>query len=214
MRLVADYGKTGIKTAAARLEKDLKTRLTRATAKATLRAQADTRAETKPLGSRLQNAWRARVYPESAVSDSPAGEVRTNAPHIIKAFTEGSTIRGRDGLWLAIPLPAAGKYQGGAKRMTPELFELQTGLRLRFVYLPGRRKALLVADQNAALGRGGIARRRFKGIGRERTAAKVAIPIFVLVPQVKMPKRLDLRRIYANARRFLREELTREFPGA
>ena len=79
--------------------------------------------------------------------------------------------------WLAIPLSAAGKSARGGQ-ITPSEWERRRGLRLCFVY---RRTgpSVLVAEGPMALraGRG-----------------KLTAPIFLLVPQVKLPKRLDLAR--------------------
>lgn len=75
--------------------------------------------------------------------------------------------------------------------MTPGEYEKRTGQRLRFVYRKGR-SALLVAD-DARLNKSGQARR--KGGRRRRdgilTGAQT-VPVFVLVPQVKLRKRTDL----------------------
>ncbi|HEV8035606.1 DUF6441 family protein, partial [Yoonia sp.] len=66
-------------------------------------------------------------------------------------------------------------------------WERRRGLRLRFVYRP-RGPSLLVADgrlNNRGLG---VASRSKTGRGRS------TVPIFLLVPQVKLRKRLDLAR--------------------
>ena len=82
-------------------------------------------------------------------------------------------------------MPAAGKHGDGRKRITPGGWERAHGQRLRFVYRRGR-ASLLVAD-NARLQSPGRAVAR-KGKGR----ARMTIPIFVLVPQVTLKKRLDV----------------------
>ena len=61
-------------------------------------------------------------------------------------------------------------------------------MRLRFVYRP-RGPSLLVADRARINTRGQAVASRSK-IGRNQVTA----PIFLLVPQVKLPKRLDLAR--------------------
>ena len=70
---------------------------------------------------------------------------------------------------------------------TLSLEQRRRGLRLRFVYRR-RGPSLLVADgrlNNRGLG---VASRSKTGRGR------ATVPIFLLVPQVKLPKRLDLDR--------------------
>ena len=92
---------------------------------------------------------------------------------------------------MAIPLPAAGKRGSRGGRLTPASWQRRTGIRLRPVRLKAGR-ILLVAD-DARLSKSGVAaknrgRRRKDGIlNRAQT-----VPIFVLVPQVKLPKKLDL----------------------
>ena len=105
---------------------------------------------------------------------------------IVGAHDTGPLIRSKDGFWLAIPLPAAGKSLGGG-RITPGEWERRRGLRLRFVY---RRSgpSLLVAE-------GRLNPKGQAVVSRSKTGrGKVTAPIFLLVPQVKLPKRLDLAR--------------------
>ena len=136
------------------------------------------------LGTRLSNAVRSKSYPEGQTSLNAAAMVWTNAPKIISAHQEGAVIRSNKGLFLAIPTPAAGKSLRGG-RISPAEWERRTGLGLQFVYRRGG-PSLLVAEgrQNS---RGLLVESRSKK-GRGRASAV----IFILVPQVKLPKRLDL----------------------
>ena len=136
------------------------------------------------LGERLGRTIRDQYYPKGEPSLGAAALVYSKAPHIVGAFDEGVTIRSRNGFWLAIPTDAAGKSVTGG-RITPGEWERRRGLRLRFVY---RRTgpSLLVAE----------GRLNTKGqavVSRSKTGrGKITAPIFLLVPQVKLPKRLDL----------------------
>ena len=138
------------------------------------------------LGTRLGNSIRLATYPKGGESLNAAALVWSNAPVIVGAHDTGPLIRSKNGFWLAIPLPAAGKSLRGG-RITPGEWERRRGLRLRFVY---RRTgpSLLVAE----------GRLNTKGqavVSRSKTGrGKVTAPIFLLVPQVKLPKRLDLAR--------------------
>lgn len=138
------------------------------------------------LGRRLANSIRSQTFPKSSNSLNAAALVWSKAPVIIGAHDTGPLIRSKDGFWLAIPTPAAGKSTKGG-RITPGEWERRTGLRLRFVY---RRTgpSLLVAE----------GRLNTKGqavVSRSKTGrGKVTVPIFLLVPQVKLPKRLNLDR--------------------
>jgi hypothetical protein len=144
------------------------------------------------LGRKLANTIRSKSYPGSAESLGAAAVVWSKAPHIVGAYEHGVTIRASDGFWLAIPTEAAGRARGG-RRMTPGDWERQNGIRLRFVYRPGQ-AALLVAD-DARTTKKGLARQKR---GRRRkdgilTGAQTVV-VFVLVPQAKLKKRLNLER--------------------
>lgn len=138
------------------------------------------------LSPRMGNAVRARHFP-SQPSMNAASLVYAQpkaAPKVLDAFERGVTIRAKSGLWLAIPTDAAPKSRRGG-RITPLEFERRTGQALRFVYRRGR-SALLVAEGRETR-RGGYA------VSRSKTGRGLAtVPIFVLVPQVSLRKRLDL----------------------
>ena len=139
------------------------------------------------LGQRLANTIRSQTYPEGRNSLDAAALVWSNAPVIIGAHDTGPLIRSSSGFWLAIPLPAAGRALGG-KRITPGMWEQKTGLRLRFVYR-SRGPSLLVADAVRLNTKGQAA------VSKSKTGrGQVTAPIFLLVRQVKLSKRLDLAR--------------------
>ena len=138
------------------------------------------------LGRRLANSIRSQTYPRAGESLNAAALVWSKAPVIVGAHDTGPLIRSKDGFWLAIPTQAAGRGLRGG-RITPGEWERRRGLRLRFVYRR-RGPSLLVADgrlNNRGLG---VASRSKTGRGRS------TVPIFLLVPQVRLPKRLNLDR--------------------
>ena len=96
------------------------------------------------LGPRLANSIRSEVFPKARASLNAAAVVWSKAPVIVGPHDAGPLIRSRNGLWLAIPTPAAGRALGG-RRITPGGWERKTGLRLRFVY-HRTGPSLLVAD--------------------------------------------------------------------
>ncbi len=138
------------------------------------------------LGTRLARTIRSQDYPKGRPSLNAAALIWSNAPVIIGAHDTGPLIRSKDGFWLAIPTPAAGKGTRG-KALTPGEWERRRGLRLRFVY---RRNgpSLLVADGRLNSRGLGVASRSKTGRGQS------TVPIFLLVPQVKLAKRLSLAR--------------------
>jgi len=139
------------------------------------------------LGHRLPRTIRNKTYPTNGDSINAAAFIWSNAPEILNAHDRGALIRSKSGFWLAIPTEAAGKGRGGA-RLTPAEWERRRGMRLRFIY---RRNgpSLLVAEKARINTRGlAVASRAKTGRGQ------VSAPIFLLVPQVKLRKRLDLAR--------------------
>jgi hypothetical protein len=138
------------------------------------------------LGTRLAKTIRSQTYPRSGQSLNAAVVVWSKAPVIVGAHDTGPLIRSRNGFWLAIPTPAAGRSLRSG-RITPREWERRTGLGLRFIY---RRSgpSLLVAEGRLNT-RGSAVRSRSK-TGR----GAATVPIFLLVPQVRLPKRLDLAR--------------------
>jgi hypothetical protein len=137
------------------------------------------------LGTRLANTVRSQVYPQAQPSLDAAALVFTKAPKIIGAHERGALIRSVDGFWLAIPTKAAGRGARGG-RITPAEWEARTGRRLRFVFRSGL-SGLLVDDGTVRSGNAPAFGQRAKRGFRNRT-----VPIFVLVPQAKLPKRLKL----------------------
>ena len=136
------------------------------------------------LGNRLARTIRARTYPSGGTSMEAATLVWTKAPEIVAAHDEGVEIRAREGLWLSIPLPAAGKGRRGG-RITPTEWEQRTGMKLRFIRRRGK-TALLVAEGRVSSA-GRAVRSRSK-TGRGLTS----VPVFLLVPKVKLKKVLNL----------------------
>lgn len=144
------------------------------------------------LGARLARTIRSEQFPRGKASLNAAVLVWSKAPVIVGAHDTGPLIRSRNGFWLAIPTPAAGRWSRGG-RITPGEFERRTGLRLRFVY---RRTgpSLLVAE--------GRLNTKGRAVGsRSKTGRGLTtVPIFLLAPQVKLSKRLDLDRDAERAR--------------
>jgi hypothetical protein len=170
------------------------------------------------LGRRLGNAIREKTYPEGRTSLRAASMVYAQparngrgAAAIVDAFNRGVTITSEKG-FLTIPLPAAGKGARGA-RMTPALWEQKTGRRLEFVYIRGG-TSLLVDKGRAAPGNVMVRKRSRGGV---RLAAPTTyrnrfVPIFALVPRVKLPKKFDLAAATARAQATLAGNIIAAWP--
>jgi len=127
------------------------------------------------LGKRLANTWRGQVYPKGKKSINAAGLVYNNAEKIVLPFDRGAVIKSKNGFWLAIPVQ---QKSGRGKRMTPALWEKMNAQRLHFIYRR-RGPSFLVAEK----------------FGRGKTPkAKSTQIIFLLVPQVRLGKRLDVKK--------------------
>lgn len=150
---------------------------------------------------RLQRSIRQETYPKgraslnAATTIYPGGRGVTN---LMAAVETGTIVRSENGFWLAIPLPAAGAGRGG-KKLSPGEWERKKGRKLDFVYL--KRNHALLVDKGQYL-RSGVEKRRGKwsfqthapGYRKGDTGRHKAI--FILVPQVRLRKRLN---VYAMA---------------
>jgi hypothetical protein len=145
------------------------------------------------LGNRLANTWRGEVYPKTGQSIGAAGYVWSKAPGIVRLYAEGAVIRSKRGLFLAIPTPAAGRFGDGRQKITPASWERIHGMRLRFVYRHGA-PSLLVAENARLTGRGRAVANtgRRQGAVFTRLAGRTTVPLFILVPQVTVRRRLDV----------------------
>jgi hypothetical protein len=136
------------------------------------------------LGISLARSIRSAQYPKGKPSLNAAALVWSKAPVILGAHNTGPMIRSKNGFWLAIPTPAAGKSARGG-RISPGEWERRTGLRLRFIYRH-QGPSLLVAEGRLNTKGRAVASRSKTGRGL------LTAPIFLLVPQVRLEKRLNL----------------------
>ena len=144
------------------------------------------------LGVRLGNAIRAKHYPgrpslgAAALVYGQPSRGRNSVPAILESFDQGAVIRGRSGPFLAVPTDAVPRGRGGA-RLTPEEFKRRTGQELRFVRRGRGQPSLLVAE-------GRVSRRGRYAVSRSKTGrGRATVVVFILVPQVTLRKRLDLK---------------------
>lgn len=170
--------------------------VTRAMRDVTAGLKEDLREDVKGggLGDRLANTWRGETYPKSKDSIDAAAFVWSKAPKIVSAFDLGVTIRGANRKYLAIPTPDAAVQAGSGKRnprISPEVWQQQTGVKLRFVKRGDH--ALLVADARYVRQPARFrARKSFQPIKQPRLPGdKKYVVVFILVPQVTLHKRLS-----------------------
>lgn len=153
------------------------------------------------LPAGLQRAWRSRIYPKGA-SANAAGYVFSKAPRIHAAFATGGEIRARNGRFLVVPLPVAirlglhrsmERSRGSRpRRWSNVAAALDRFGALRMVKLSGGR-FFLVADNVTSTGRRSRTRRTREGLEFSPIGGRrVSMPLFLLVPRVRLGKRLDL----------------------
>ena len=146
------------------------------------------------LGARLSRTWRDRTYPNKGYN--AAAMVWSKAPQIIRTFDEGAVIKSKSGFWLAIPTKQAPKRGVGGKRINPSNFPEHRFGPLRFVYRRGR-PSLLVVD-GVRINKSGRTGRRAKGGAFTKTGRMkqgiATVVMFIMVPQVRLKKRPDVKR--------------------
>ena len=147
------------------------------------------------LGQRLANSWRDRHYPNRQLD--AASLVYTKAPQIIRAFDEGAVIRSRRGRFLAIPTESAPRKGTDGRRIRPSTFPEHRFGPLRFVPRPSGPSLLVVDGLRASYSRQTGQLRGFRrATDRARRSGQglTTVVMFLLVPQVKLRKRLDVAR--------------------
>jgi len=158
-----------------------------------LRTELRRQVTSAGLGQRLANSWRDKHYPNQKLD--AASLVYTKAPQIIRAFDEGAVIRSRRGRFLAIPTENAPRKGTDGKRISPSTFPEHRFGPLRFVPRQSGPSLLVVDGLRASFSRQSGALRGFRRAtdrARERGEGLTTVVMFLLVPQVKLRKRLDV----------------------
>jgi hypothetical protein len=194
--------------------------------------QAELRAQARGAGfsdrgRAVANAWRLSLYPPPAAAPRtlrPAALVWTNAPKLVDAFDRGIPIVARGGRYLAFPTPY--NAARGGLRVTPaqmqaarrEAFVIRSKsnpsvrlwcLRVRAASGIARRsrRLRLFVGPNAEILTG--RRRGQQGRARE-ILAQGFVPMFFLLRQVSLRKRLDVAALRRRAPGILARALAAE----
>jgi hypothetical protein len=160
-----------------------------------LKAELRRQVSSTGLGQRLANSWRDKHYPNRKLD--AASLVYTKAPQIIRAFDEGTVIRSRRGRFLAIPTENAPRKGTDGKRIRPSTFPGHRFGSLRFVPRQSGPSLLVVDGLQASFSRKTGQLRGFRRAtdrARQSGAGLTTVVMFLLVPQVKLRKRLDVAR--------------------
>jgi Family of unknown function (DUF6441) len=158
-----------------------------------LKAELRRQVASAGLGQRLARTWRDRHYPNRKLD--AASLVYTEAPPIIRAFDEGAVIQSRRGRFLAIPTENAPRKGTDGKRIRPSTFPEGRFGPLRFVPRPSGPSFLVVDGLRPSFSRKSGELRGFRrATDRARRSGQglTTVVMFLLVPQVKLSKRLDV----------------------
>lgn len=172
---------------------------------ASARVQEQLRGQVRAagLGAGLEKAWQQRSY-GGAKTLHPAALVYSKATLLHQVFTEGATIQARTGRYLAIPTREAealgfatartnraGKGTGSIPRRASMVADAIKALgeeNTATLPLPRGRKLLVYKTPSGRSSRGGKAIRRGANV-----------PLFILVPMVRLSPRLDVDSVRAAA---------------
>jgi hypothetical protein len=160
-----------------------------------LKTELRRQAVSAGLGQRLANSWRDKHYPNQKLD--AASLIYTKAPQIIRAFDEGAIIRSRRGRFLAIPTENAPKKGTDGRRISPSTFPEHRLGPLRFVQRPSGPSLLVVDGLRASFSRKSGELRGFRRAtdrARARGDGLATVVMFLLLPQVKLSKRLEVAR--------------------
>jgi hypothetical protein len=160
-----------------------------------LRTELRRQVTSAGLGQRLANSWRDKHYPNQNLD--AASLVYTKAPQIIRALDEGAVIRSRSGRFLAIPTENAPRKGTDGKRISPSTFPEHRLGPLRLVPRTSGPSLLVVDGLRASFSRQTGELRGFRrATDRARRSGQglTTVVMFLLVPQVKLSKRLDVAR--------------------
>lgn len=160
----------------------------------------------------LEGTWRLEMFPSRAgQANNPAAWIYSRAEYIVAAFEEGVTIRSRDGSLMAVPIPDSPardlRNPRGPETKVDEA-------RRRFGELkvvpgvPGVRPAMLVAEGVGYTPTGRLSRRKRLKSGNWGKGV-ASVPLFFLVPQVRLEKRLNVQRIFESGSREFESRLNR-----
>ena len=184
----------GVQKAVRKSADELKVRLRRKTERA--------------LGEKVGKAWQSRFYPNKGMN--AAGLVYTKAPKIILAHTEGALIRPKHARLLAIPTEHVPFNRNGRRLHAHEWPSHRLG-KLRYIARDNG-PDLLVADRLRFSKKGRLSRSKAKS--KRALRKTLFLVMYVLVPQVKLRRRLNIKSDIARAARRLPDYIVQEMSNA
>ncbi len=176
-------------------------------------AKRTLRADLRQAGlSALEKTWQTEIYPRRGLAWEPALRIFSKAEVIVSAFDEGPTITPIGDGMLAIPIP------GGFAEDFPnpkgpddkvDYARRKFGDRLFVIPANGNRPAILAAEMVGVSKGGRLGPRKKTKTGKFTKGTQTAM-LFFLVPQVRLPKLLDIQRDFRRIEQYLIEQYPRE----
>jgi hypothetical protein len=174
-------------------------------------------------GRSLASAVRFEIYPKRGLARDPAAllYIQPSSRKIFQAFEDGERISAPGGKALTIPIPgspASREVFGDKPRGSTILATLKArGVEIGYVKAKGDRPAMLVAN-SVRVGTNKAGRTRVSRAARTKSggfaSGTQSVPLFWLIPAVKMPKKFSLadefRRIERDFAREFAEQFARE----
>lgn len=164
---------------------------------------------------KLTKTIRLRNYRNNGLD--PASQVFSTFPIIQYAFEAETVVKSRSGLWLPIPNPdvwPSGRVsrpsRNGAQRTNTIALAEQRFGPLQFIYRPGGKASLLVAQVRGSASRPGTFRKASATALRTGNGL-VTIVVFFLVKQARLPRMLRGSVIRERARKNAPREIDRLF---
>ncbi len=153
------------------------------------------RADLRAAGlNGLEKTWQGELYPRKGLAWEPVLLLHSKAPVIVSAFDEGPTITPNGDGMLAIPIPGgfAEDFPNPKGPDTKVDYARQKfGDRLFVVPATSNRPAILAARLVGQTKTGRLTARKKTKTGKYGKGTQTAM-LFFLVPQVRLPKLLDI----------------------
>lgn len=149
------------------------------------------------LGKKIEKSWQSRRYPKTGDSMNAAVQVFSKAPKIIAAYDRGVLIQAGGGKYLAIPTENAPKKGVDRKRISPASWPEHRFGPLRLVKTKSGNLLLVADNLRASYSRKtGEMRgyRKASASARRRNKGLTTVVMFILIRQVRIPKKLDVER--------------------
>lgn len=143
----------------------------------------------------LKNTWRSEVFPRAGLAYEPSVIWFSNAEAIVSSFDDGQPIRAKTGGFLAVPIPGSPAEDFPNPRgpdTKVDYAQQRFGDQLKFVPGTPRRPAMLVLEGGSFTKTGKLSRRKRTKTGKFGKGT-ASIPLFFLVKEVRLGKRLDVQ---------------------